>query len=91
MASPIADFVVSLSSSGEVLSQGSLSKALASNAELSKEVVTESEALDETNYEVDAPKPDAPVENDKGKLIAEEEISMGTVGWPACMFMSCPW
>ena len=45
MASPIADFVVSLSTEGHVASQGTLSNVLAKDHKLSEEVAEEREEL----------------------------------------------
>ncbi|KAI1795060.1 hypothetical protein LXA43DRAFT_1080347 [Ganoderma leucocontextum] len=85
MASPIADFVVSLGTDGRVTSQGTLSKVLAKDHKLSEEVAEEREELKKADDEVDAVEPDsedAPKKSD-GKLVVAEEISEGHVSWSA--------
>lgn len=85
MASPIADFVVSLGTDGRVTSQGTLSKVLAKDHKLSEEVAEEREELKKAEDEVDAVEPDSedtPKKSD-GKLVVAEEISEGHVSWSA--------
>ncbi|PIL37563.1 ATP-binding cassette transporter [Ganoderma sinense ZZ0214-1] len=85
MASPIADFVVSLGTDGRVASQGTLSKVLAKDHKLSEEVAEEREELKKAEDEVDAVEPDSedvPKKGD-GKLVVAEEISEGHVSWSA--------
>lgn len=84
MASPIADFVVSIGADGRILSQGTLSKALASNKKLSAELKEESDEIRKADDEVDATEPDEPAKKGDGKLVVAEEIAEGHVGWPAC-------
>ena len=69
-----------------MLSQGSLTKALASNVKLSKELAEDVKTIDKAEDEVDAlaPNTDTAPKKEGGKLVAEEEISIGQVGWPAC-------
>ena len=83
MASPIADFVVSLGTDGRVVSQGTLSKVLAKDDKLSKELAEERAEMEKAENEVDAVEPDdeaAPKKSD-GKLVVAEEISEGHVSW----------
>ncbi|KAI0080061.1 P-loop containing nucleoside triphosphate hydrolase protein [Panus rudis PR-1116 ss-1] len=83
MTSPIAEFVVSLGSDGRVLSQGTLSKALAKNKKLAVELKEETEEIQKHEDEIDQPdEPDVPAKSD-GKLIVDEEIALGHVGWKA--------
>ena len=89
MASPIADFVVSLGTDGRVASQGTLSKVLAKDHKLSEEVAEEREELKKAEDEVDAVEPDsedAPKKSD-GKLVVAEEISEGHVSWSARKYL----
>ena len=93
MASPIADFVVSLGTDGRVASQGTLSKALAKDQTLSREFGDQREELKKSESEVDAVEPDdeaAPKKSD-GKLVVAEEISEGHVSWQAreCCSLTC--
>lgn len=84
MASPLADFVVSLGTDGQIASQGSVSDALAKNSELAEEVKQEEEAieLDENENEAE----DAPADDAAGKLVLAEEIEEGHVSKAACEF-----
>ncbi|EMD41580.1 hypothetical protein CERSUDRAFT_110129 [Gelatoporia subvermispora B] len=82
IASPIADFVVSLGTDGRIASMGSLDLALAKNKKLSKELQEEKEEINKVEHEVDEVEPDVPARKD-GKLIVEEEVEVGHVGWPA--------
>ncbi|KAH9912641.1 uncharacterized protein B0H18DRAFT_889646 [Fomitopsis serialis] len=89
MASPIADFVVSLGTDGRIASQGTMSKVLAKDKELSKEIEEENKEIEKAEHTVDDQQPiDEPKKSD-GKLILSEEISVGHVSWPALrMFFS---
>ncbi|RDX55372.1 hypothetical protein OH76DRAFT_1428233 [Lentinus brumalis] len=91
MASPIADFVVSLGTDGRVHSQGTLSKVLAKDDKLAEELAEESEEIKKAETEVDHVDPGdefAPTKAD-GKLIVAEEISEGHVSWQALrMYLS---
>ena len=92
MASPIADFVVSLGTDGRVASQGTLSKVLAKDHKLSEEMAEEREELKKADDEVDAVEPDsedAPKKGD-GKLVVAEEISEGQASWAcaSCLALS---
>ncbi|KAI0711030.1 hypothetical protein C8T65DRAFT_739602 [Cerioporus squamosus] len=91
MASPIADFIVSLGTDGRVQSQGTLSKILAKDDKLAEELAEETEEIKKAETEVDHVDPDddaAPQKTD-GKLIVAEEISEGHVSWQALrMYLS---
>ncbi|OCH83833.1 P-loop containing nucleoside triphosphate hydrolase protein [Obba rivulosa] len=81
VASPIADFVVSLSMDGRIASQGSLDSALANNATLSREVQEEEEEVKEAEQEVDEADLNAPApKSTSGKLVVQEEIAVGHIG-----------
>ncbi|GBE88702.1 ATP-binding cassette transporter abc4 [Sparassis crispa] len=79
LASPISEFAVSLGLDGRIHSQGSLSKALEEDQELSakfvEELKVEEEIIDEHT--------DAKAQQSDGKLFVSEEIAQGHVGWPA--------
>ena len=83
MASPLADFVVSLGTDGRIATQGSVSDALKKNKALAEEVKHEEEAveLDETEDRVEGP-----AEEKKGKLVLAEEIEEGHVSREACKY-----
>ncbi|EMD36160.1 hypothetical protein CERSUDRAFT_115127 [Gelatoporia subvermispora B] len=85
IARPVADFVISLGSDGRIASQGTLDMALAKNAKLLKQLNTETEVTERAEHEVDPVEPDIQAtSNDRsGKLVVEEEIAVGRVGWPA--------
>ncbi|KAH9939279.1 uncharacterized protein BXZ73DRAFT_99483 [Epithele typhae] len=84
MASPIADYVVSLSTDGRVSGQGTLSKVIAKNDELSKELAQEEAELKKTEDTVDTAEFEAEVATKAdGKLIVAEEIAVGHVSWSA--------
>ncbi|TFY70118.1 hypothetical protein EVJ58_g61 [Rhodofomes roseus] len=89
MASPIADFVVSLGTDGRVAGQGTLSKVLAKDKELSKELDEETKGIEKAEHTVDDQQPNDEPEKSDGKLIMSEEVSVGHVSWPALkMFFS---
>ncbi|KAF7978858.1 hypothetical protein HWV62_44329 [Athelia sp. TMB] len=84
MASPIANFVVSLGIDGTVLSQGSVSDALAQNKSLVTEVVEDKKAMEKADQEIDSTAdPKAVGAKPDGKLIVAEEINEGHVSWGA--------
>ncbi|KAJ6606134.1 hypothetical protein DFH09DRAFT_1119386 [Mycena vulgaris] len=78
LAQPIAGFVVSVGSDGRILSQGSISDALAKNRDLALEVVEEAKTLTLEEEIVDGS-----LENlqASGKLVVAEEIAIGHVSW----------
>ncbi len=83
MASPLADFVVSIGADGQLLSQGSIDAALAKDKKLAEEFKTEETIeLKENKYE------DEVLEAKDGKLIAAEEVEEGHVSMGACRFLS---
>ncbi|KAI0824512.1 P-loop containing nucleoside triphosphate hydrolase protein [Trametes gibbosa] len=84
MVSPVADFVVDMGSDGRILSQGSLSSALARDSKLLQEVKEEREEIEKAEHEVDAVEPgQAKAKQGDGKLIVAEEMEDGHVGWSA--------
>ena len=84
MASPVADFVVSLGTDGRVASQGSMSKVLAKDKGLSKEIDEENKVIEKAEHTVDDQQPVEESKKSDGKLIVAEEISVGHISWPAC-------
>ncbi|CAL1696210.1 unnamed protein product [Somion occarium] len=83
LATPISDFVVSLGSDGRILSQGSLSTALAKDQQLSAEAAKESEVIEKAEHEVDQETGDKTPKTTDGKLVTAEEVSEGHVSWSA--------
>lgn len=80
MASPIAQFVVSLGIDGRVVSQGHISEALSQNRSLAVEATEDINAMNKANEEIDgAPKEEAA--KGDGKLVLAEEIQEGHVSW----------
>ncbi|KAF8068784.1 P-loop containing nucleoside triphosphate hydrolase protein [Lyophyllum atratum] len=81
MAAPISDFVVSLDSDGRISSQGTISDALAKNSKLKLEVVEDQEMKLKEEDEIEGGQ-EADVRKEvEGKLIIEEEVSEGHIGW----------
>ncbi|KAI0741249.1 P-loop containing nucleoside triphosphate hydrolase protein [Daedaleopsis nitida] len=84
IVSPITDYVVDLGSDGRIVSQGSLSSALAKDAALYKELQEEQQELEKVEQEVDSTDPaDKAAEKSTGKLVVDEEVEIGRVGWAA--------
>lgn len=85
MTNPIADFVVSLGPDGHILSQGTMSDALAKNSKLREEAKQEKEVADMATDDVDAPALDEVAtkkeEKNDGKLVVEEETAEGHISW----------
>ena len=82
MASPIAEFVVSMGKNGSISSQGDLPKVLAKDGQLSAEYESEEKTLAKAADAIDSFAPEEPNKSD-GKLVVAEEIAIGRVGWPA--------
>ena len=94
MASPLAEFVISLAD-GHIISQGSVSDALKKNDKLAEEYKHDEEAmqLDEAEEVIDSfdsvgsAKP--AVAPKDGKIVVAEEIAFGHVSWKVCE-LHCP-
>lgn len=89
LAAPLADFVVSLSTDGRVLSQGDLFSALEKDKKLQAAANVERQVLEKDDQvaalEGDEDKPDKLAKKLAGKLIVEEEVAIGHIGWSASM------
>ncbi|EPT00314.1 hypothetical protein FOMPIDRAFT_1023884 [Fomitopsis schrenkii] len=83
MASPIADFVVALGTDGRITSQGSIASALEHDQKLAAEVAKEEAELEKAGATVDEQTPNEAPTQDTGKLVVEEEVAVGHVGWQA--------
>ena len=85
MTRPIAGFVVSIGKDGRILSQGSVSDALAKDHTFAIEVNRDQQVLEKAEENVD---PSAPKDDKSdGKLIIAEEIEEGHVSWAACAYL----
>ena len=91
VASPLAQFVVSLSV-GHIVSKGSVSDALKKDSKLAEEYKHDEETMeldeteDDTADSTDLADPPKPVNIRKdGKLVVAEEIATGFISWNACV------
>ncbi|TFY68446.1 hypothetical protein EVJ58_g1015 [Rhodofomes roseus] len=82
MASPIADYVVALGTDGRISSQGSIANALERDRKLAAEVAKEEAEIEKAEATVDEQAPEE-VPKEDGKLVVEEEVAVGHVGWQA--------
>ncbi|KAF8068839.1 P-loop containing nucleoside triphosphate hydrolase protein [Lyophyllum atratum] len=81
MAAPISEFVVSLGSDGQILSQGTISDALAKNSKLKLEVAKDNEIKEKAEEEIDGAQEAEVLKETEGKLILEEESGEGHISW----------
>ena len=81
--------MVSLGQDGQISSQGTLSEALKLNKALIKEAKTEEAGVAKADETIDDILPEIP-EGKGGKLIVEEEITVGHVSWSASMSSLLP-
>ncbi|KAI0045217.1 P-loop containing nucleoside triphosphate hydrolase protein [Auriscalpium vulgare] len=81
MASPIAEYVVSLGLDGTIVSRGSVSEALAKDEILQEELQEELQEIQADDKEIDAESPDEKAKQADGKLILAEEVAEGHVSW----------
>ncbi|VDC01967.1 unnamed protein product [Peniophora sp. CBMAI 1063] len=86
----IAGFVVSLSPDGQVISQGSVSEALAKDETLAHDAEEEAQIIEKDEAVVDMGTPAAPAKpKSGGKLIVAEEVAEGHVSWSSLnMYLS---
>jgi ABC-type multidrug transport system ATPase subunit len=88
LAGPLASFVVSLGLDGRVASQGTMQEALKSSLSLRKEAEREAEAEKHTELQDNKEEKEDGGTGERneasGKLIVEEEMELGRVGWKAC-------
>ncbi|KAG5349735.1 hypothetical protein C0989_002099, partial [Termitomyces sp. Mn162] len=80
MAAPIPEFVVSLSSDKQILSQRSISDALTKSSKLKAEVAQEKKKEEKAEQEIDA-EWEVEMLKEDGKLIVESESSEEHVSW----------
>ncbi|KAI0066584.1 hypothetical protein BV25DRAFT_1868241 [Artomyces pyxidatus] len=79
LASPIADYVVSLGLNGTIATRGSVSDAIAEDGRLQAELAKEVEQIAEDDKELDAEDPDGAAKDADGKLVIAEEVALGRV------------
>lgn len=69
---------------GRILSQGSFAKVLEQDSHLVKEVTEEHKEIEEAEKSANTEKPkDAVAKQSAGKLVVDEEMEVGHVGWTA--------
>lgn len=87
LANHVADYVVALGTDGTILSQGSLSEALAKDQTLAQLSDVGEDPIEATSLfkalESDVVATAKTAKD--GKLMLAEEVATGSVGWPACM------
>ncbi|KAF8956143.1 P-loop containing nucleoside triphosphate hydrolase protein [Flammula alnicola] len=81
MAAPISEFVVSLGSDGQIISQGTISDALAKNLKLKLEVAKDNEIKEKAEEVIDDGQEAEVRKESEGKLIVEEESGEGHISW----------
>ena len=84
MASPLADFVVSLGTDGHIADQGSVSDVIAQNSKLAEEVEREEETIEQDEEE--SSERNNIATDTSGKLVLAEEIEEGHVSTDACEY-----
>ena len=83
--SPIADFVVDIGPGGRILKQGSLASALEHDEQLLKDFRQEQEEIEKVEQESSSKMAtDDTGQQIAGRLVVEEDIEIGHVGWGAC-------
>ncbi|KAF9243741.1 P-loop containing nucleoside triphosphate hydrolase protein [Melanogaster broomeanus] len=88
MASAVAQYVISLSSGGRIVNQGTISEAIATDKTFAAEIAKEQETLKKDEETVDNAEPatearDKAKDKADGKLVMAEEILEGHVSWQA--------
>ncbi|KAJ7705435.1 P-loop containing nucleoside triphosphate hydrolase protein [Mycena rosella] len=89
LVKPYAQFAVSLGQDGRIASQGSIDDALVHNSSLLNQAALDNELLEKgKEMEKEGKNNDSPAPTDtkspsSGKLVVEEEVDLGRVGWPS--------
>ena len=83
MASPLADYVVSLGKDGRIASRGTVSDALKKNKTLAKKLAEDARAIQDDEKKTESEESDEVAKLRDGKLILAEEIAEGHVSWGA--------
>lgn len=88
LASPIADFIVSIGSDGRIKSQGTkVSAALKNNPALAAEAKHDKEVIEIAQTELVETETAPPKPSADGKLVIAEEIAEGHVTWKSIMLL----
>ncbi|KAI0066587.1 hypothetical protein BV25DRAFT_1403282 [Artomyces pyxidatus] len=89
LASPIAEYVVSLGLNGTIATCGSVSDAIAMDETLRIELAKEVEVVAEDDKKIDVEEPDDVSKSSNGKLIVTEEVARGHITWDSMkLFLS---
>ena len=83
MASPLADYVVSLGRDGRIASCGSVADVLKKDKTMAKELAEGARAIKDDEKVIDAEEFKETAKPADGKLILAEEIAEGHVSWDA--------
>ena len=83
MASPLADYVVSLGQDGRIASRGSVSDAIKKDKTLEKALAEGTRAIKDDEKKIDSEQPDGTAKPADGKLILAEEVAEGDVSLDA--------
>ncbi|KAJ7233850.1 P-loop containing nucleoside triphosphate hydrolase protein [Mycena haematopus] len=85
LVKPYTQFAVSIGSDGKISSQGSIADALVQDRSLLVRAAVDHEILEKAQQEKKdaSPSLSAKTAQMSGKLVVEEEIDIGHVGWPA--------
>ena len=88
LAGPIAEYVVAVALDGRVSGQDSIASALEHDSKFAAEIARDQE--DAATIADSAATIGEAFEKANGKLIVEEEVELGHVGWPAseCYILS---
>ena len=81
LAEPIAEYVVAVALDGCVSGQDSVASVLEHDSKFAAEIARDQEGA--TTLDDSAPTIGEALEKANGKLIVEEEVELGHVGWPA--------
>ena len=84
LVAPIAHFVVALTVDGRISSQGSLQSAIQKDDHLLDAEKADESSVDDTKKQMQTQKTET--DGADGKLIAEEDVLEGHVGWQACKY-----
>ncbi len=90
LVAPIADCVISMSPDGRILSQGSLSDALAKDERLSTELKRDTRDVEHDSAETKNSPDDKEKKSPDGKLVMSEEVSEGHVERKSCRSLFLP-
>jgi len=87
LAKRVADYLVLLRLDGTIDSRGPVEDVVRHDKSL-REAIAVAEGLDEVEKEAETAEPEDKKKAAAGKLIIDEEMAFGHVGWPACKLCS---